>query len=604
MMNSAVTRAGMGAPAVCEASPHRHILRDAGLALLVSLLITGGHALAGFPSVWNVNGDNDSIMRIVEVRDWLNGQNWFDLQQYRMGLDGGFLMHWSRLVDAPIALLMLLGDVLTGSVPGGNAFAQIVWPTLMFGSALFLILRLARTLNEAETLLPALVIGASALHSVQVFRPGALDHHNLQFVMLLVAMLASIRVRERQMWGGLAGITCAIMLGIGMETAPHVAALCLFATIDFLWRGEKAAAGATAFGLGLAGASAAIMAGTVPYAAWTTVACDAFSLPQAGLAVAGGLGLALVASVPGRNRMAVRLGGLGAVGVVCAALLLWRFPECLADPYAGLDPRLRHFWLDSVGEAQPFWRLAARSPATAAGAYMTPLVALLVLGYGLMRDGISRTRLLVMLLLGVSFAVSLWQLRGSYVAIPLAAAVLAAFVARIRLRGQPILVAVAWIISIDAAWAGLARISFDRAASPSASSASAAPSVSCEDMADYAELARLPPTRVLAVSNLGSAILAWTPHAVLAGPYHRNIAGNLAGLEAWMAEPDTARAILQSNGVGLVAWCAGNVDSDVMAAFPNGLAALVRDGRMPDWLQPVQETPQSPLKLFRVIQRR
>ena len=53
-----------------------------------------------------VGPDNDDGMRLVEVRDFLAGQGWFDLMQYRLGLDGGTLMHWSRLIDLPIASLI------------------------------------------------------------------------------------------------------------------------------------------------------------------------------------------------------------------------------------------------------------------------------------------------------------------------------------------------------------------------------------------------------------------------------------------------------------------------------------------------------------------
>ncbi|MBE7182994.1 MAG: GtrA family protein [Methylobacterium mesophilicum] len=572
---------------------------------MLALLVTAGHALAGFPFVWNVGSDNDSFMRIVEVRDLLGGQNWFDLRQVRMGLEGGFTMHWSRLVDAPLALLFLLGERLTGSAANAAAFAQVVWPTLMFAAALFLILRLARVLGGLQTRLPALVVGVSALYGVQVFRPGMIDHHNFQFVVLLGATLALLAARERPLWGAVAGAACALMLGIGMETAPHVAALCLFAGADFLFRGEKAAAGAAAFGLGLGFAGAAIMAGTVPWGSWNVVACDAFSLPQATLALTGGLGLALAATIPGRDRMAVRAAALVLLGAACAALLLWRFPECLADPYAGLDERLKRFWLGAVGEAQPAWRVAAQTPAAAAAAYVTPFIALVVLGHGLLREGVSRARLLVFLLLGVSFAVSLWQVRGMYIALPLAAVALAGFVARVRLGGRPLAMALAWIVSIDAAWAGAAALAFRPSiAATSAAGSVAAGTGNCEAMADYASLARQPPTRVLAVSNLGAAILAWTPHSVLAGPYHRNIEGNLAGLDAWMAEPDDARRMLEAEGAGLVAWCAGNSEADVMAAAPEGLAASLRDGRAPAWLEPVQETRQSPLKLFRIIPAR
>ena len=45
---------------------------------------------------------------IDEVRDLLAGQGWFDLHQYRMAPPEGTLMHWSRLVDIPLAALLWL----------------------------------------------------------------------------------------------------------------------------------------------------------------------------------------------------------------------------------------------------------------------------------------------------------------------------------------------------------------------------------------------------------------------------------------------------------------------------------------------------------------
>ena len=51
--------------------------------------------------------DSDDAMRLVQVRDLLAGQPWYDLMQYRLGAEPGPLMQWSRLVDAPIAVLIL-----------------------------------------------------------------------------------------------------------------------------------------------------------------------------------------------------------------------------------------------------------------------------------------------------------------------------------------------------------------------------------------------------------------------------------------------------------------------------------------------------------------
>ena len=63
-------------------------------ALIYSLVLIGIIVVmkyAGGP-VDYVGPDNDDGMRLVEVRDFLNGQGWFDLMQYRLGLGEGTLM--------------------------------------------------------------------------------------------------------------------------------------------------------------------------------------------------------------------------------------------------------------------------------------------------------------------------------------------------------------------------------------------------------------------------------------------------------------------------------------------------------------------------------
>src|ERR1700694_2453450 len=43
----------------------------------------------------------DDAMRLVQFRDLLAGQGWFDLTQYRLSPPDGAAMHWSRLIDPP-----------------------------------------------------------------------------------------------------------------------------------------------------------------------------------------------------------------------------------------------------------------------------------------------------------------------------------------------------------------------------------------------------------------------------------------------------------------------------------------------------------------------
>ena len=70
-----------------------------GLAALI-LLAVRWHAIATHNFA-----DVDDQLRLVEVRDWLNGQSFYDVTQYRMNQPWGAPMHWSRLVDMPLAAL-------------------------------------------------------------------------------------------------------------------------------------------------------------------------------------------------------------------------------------------------------------------------------------------------------------------------------------------------------------------------------------------------------------------------------------------------------------------------------------------------------------------
>ncbi len=125
--------------------------------------------------------------------------------------------------------------------------------------------------------------------------------------------------------------------------------------------------------------------------------------------------------------------------------------------------------------------------------------------------------------------------------------------------------------------------------------------IACEAKATYATLARQPNTVVLAVSNLGSPILAYSGHRVFAGPYHRNIAGNLAALDAFMGSADGARAIVEAHHVGLVAVCPTNGETKLLTGkAPAGFMAELVRGVVPAWLEPVPGTLAGPLQLYRV----
>ena len=81
-------------------------------------------------------GDTDDNMRMMQVRGLLHGQGWFDLRQHRMNPPFGANIHWSRLVDLPIAGLILGLRPLLGG-PAAERWAVAIAPLLPYLLLLF-----------------------------------------------------------------------------------------------------------------------------------------------------------------------------------------------------------------------------------------------------------------------------------------------------------------------------------------------------------------------------------------------------------------------------------------------------------------------------------
>ena len=163
--------------------------------------------------------DPDDIMRLVQVRDLIAGQGWFDLTQYRVdAANGGVAMHWSRLVDIPLVLVIA---VLTPFVGAGAAetAALIIVPLITLGIVMLLAARIAwRLLGDEEATLTSLVV---ALSIPALFQLGPLrvDHHGWQIVCALVAV-NGLMARSPKLGGWVIGAALAFWLSISVEGLP------------------------------------------------------------------------------------------------------------------------------------------------------------------------------------------------------------------------------------------------------------------------------------------------------------------------------------------------------------------------------------------------
>jgi hypothetical protein len=215
-------------------------------------------------------------------------------------------------------------------------------------------------------------------------------------------------------------------------------------------------------------------------------------------------------------------------------------------------------------------------------------------------------------LLAVSWAIALVQVRGAVFGNLLSAIPMAALVAEMRSRANAdqkdlrkgLVFAGSALASVPFVWAlsgALLSMAVNKVSGEEVGSLPTQEEKICTDAAAMQALAREPAGVVAGPSNIGAHILRFTPHRVLAAPYHRNQGGMLTELHAAMATPKDAVKFLRGAGVTVVAFCKTDPQvSTVKAVAPDGFYAQLSKGVVPAWLEPVPGTQDQPLQLFRV----
>jgi hypothetical protein len=547
--------------------------------------------------------DGDDAMRLTEVHDLLDGQSWFDLVQHRLNAPFGAELHWSRLVDLPEALLLLLLRPFAGAA--ADTVAAYVWPALLLFLLLWATARLALKLGGSGALWPALLLTPVSLVSLGEFVPGRFDHHSLQILLALALLYCTVAALERPRFALGAGVAAAAALSIGIESLPVVAAAIV--AFGCMWVGDARHSPAMRdFGLSFAAATALGLAVDVAPAEWLLVRVDQISIVYVGAAVLCALGFLLLSRLPLAGLVprlaAATIAGLAAVGV-----LFLIDPAMLGGPYAALDPWLTRNWLAHVAEAQSWLQSFREDPVYPLAVTVPVLVAL---GWALANAARDRDRgawLIVAVYLALGILVMLVQIRAARLVTPLAVAADAALVAAMwrHLVEQPRLRAALALACTAFGSAGLVVAVVVAAIVPlsgDASSPGAGGRAACLRPQAFTTLAALPPARVMAPIDLGSHILLFTPHSVVAAPYHRDQQGLLDALHFFDGPIGAARGILAARSIGLVVVCPAMAEfSGVVAAAPDSFAGLFAKGELPAWLAPVPAS--GPLRHYRVTDR-
>ncbi|HEX7760276.1 MAG TPA: hypothetical protein VF459_12285, partial [Caulobacteraceae bacterium] len=153
--------------------------------VLVTLVVSVALA-ANYHDITTSLGDTDDAMRLVRVRELLAGAGWYDQWTDRLQPPHGLFMHWSRLLDGGLAAVIWLARLAVSPATAELA-VRFIWPLLWIGPAVGCALVMARRLGGGAAVFVCALLLIADMQLYSQFKPGRVDHHNVQIVMALIA---------------------------------------------------------------------------------------------------------------------------------------------------------------------------------------------------------------------------------------------------------------------------------------------------------------------------------------------------------------------------------------------------------------------------------
>ena len=182
--------------------------------LALALTITVGAWVVLAISEGNITaslGDTDDAMRLVLVRSLLNGQGWYDQLVTRLQPPLGIYMHWSRLLDGGLAGFVWLVERVT-TPAWAELIVRFAWPLLWIAPVAIAGLAIARSLGGKLAVFCCACLMVTNTQLYVQFRPGRIDHHNIQITMAAIAVACAMAKAQRVRFAAWPGSPAALAL--------------------------------------------------------------------------------------------------------------------------------------------------------------------------------------------------------------------------------------------------------------------------------------------------------------------------------------------------------------------------------------------------------
>ncbi|WP_424177943.1 hypothetical protein [Yoonia sp. TsM2_T14_4] len=541
--------------------------------------------------------DNDDILRLVMVRDFIAGQGWFDMTQYRMLPPQGVVMHWSRYIDAGIAAIIV---PLSWLLPMAMAeqLAVTIWPTAILGLTVLVIGYGTRRVFGASSACFALAITVIWPTTGQLHAgAGNIDHHNVQMLMMTIVAFALIWPARPVIAGLIGGVAAAFSLAVGLEALPFIVVAGTVALgRHLLDMSSESRAFLVAFCLALAVAALLFWLGQTAADLRAIGHCDRLSLPALAL-----IAICVIASL--LAAWITRFGALAGVGgavlvTVAGCMLIWPvLAPCLDGPYGTLPDELQVFIATRINEALPLHLFIRDSPA---GFVVFTLPIIVVAGAGgvmLWRGAAPRMALTVLWVLCLLGLVMLfYQMRTVVMAaavVPMLGGVVIARALDVYLQTRAPKAAAIWLALATTIIAPTLIAQQVTALTPNDDAPGSALTAACRGYDALVGLNALPPAVFITPMNLGPALLWATHHDVVSAGYHVDPVILMNAIRPYHLPENDMAAFLRQSGASLVLICRG-------ATYYSDFATELAAGAQVDWLRPVP-VPAEALLVFEIL---
>ncbi len=562
-------------------------------------------------------GDADDYLRLVQVRDLVAGQGWWDVTQYRMNLPDGGPMHWSRLVDIPLALAILLLSPLLGQ-PLAEQVASATVPLLTYGTAIYFLAQAARRLFDHKVALLAAAATFALLPLINQLLPMRIDHHGWQLVAFSICLWALLEPARSTKSAIIIGLSLAAWTEISVEALPYVAAFMGLLCLRWLAAPAKATKLAqfpTAM-LSLA-ISGFIMLAAMEGPKFTVNFCDSFSLFHA-LSFAAAAAIVTIGALAagrfdGPMKLAFKLAFCMVAGVSGIGVVLFAAPQCAGDAFGNLDPLVRQYWYNFVPEGMPLWQVQPQFAAQ-------PLAAMAIFTIGIVwflaksKTQALSVRIEIVLLYLACLIVGLLVQRAAIYALAIGVIIASAlaieifrasdqkeaFVPRIAMK------LLACALLVPSILGQYAYDSFKASAAASDLQNNAQEenfrelAKECHSHETIGKLNSLPKARLMLGLDVSPSMLLLTHHTVVATGHHRNQAAMKDVIQAFTLPPGDALPIFRQRKIEYLLICPGSFELyRYEKTAPGGLLASLRAGDSPDWLS--RQTDIGPYKIWRFV---